>query len=364
MKNMYLLFATLMTFFMGAFVGSVGGLNPMASGGALVLAKVFIPTQAGALNMAVGFDLTDLNTKLGAYFRKYESKIWAGVFQGIEFEKQMTPIGGVSDEYVTTSATIDDVIQPYQCDWTPKGKASFRARINKVRALKVDYDFECIDEIYHSWLADMADERSPRKDWPFVKYVVFQLIVPKMQEELEAISYNGVYQAPTAGTASPYLDSTDGIGTIIANEITAGNITPINTGALTPSNMVDRVDFFIDSIPHKYRHVNGVVLMSKTNAMNYYRDYRANFGGNNNYNGNEDLMIPHTGKKIVGITAMEGSDRIIFTPKSNMIKMYDKIDKPGKFQVQQDKRKVHIFTDFKRGYGFKNLDIVFVNDQA
>lgn len=366
MKSIYLLFATFATFLIGAVVGDVGGFNPFMSGGALVAAKVFVPTQVGAFNVAVGFDLTAFNTSLGAFFRNKKElmKLWTGVFQGLEFHSYMTKIGGVTDEYVTGSATISDILQPYQSGWTPKGTASFRARINKVRPIKVDYEFEDLDELYQSWLAEMADETSERKNWPFVKFVVYDLMVPKIKEELEAISYNGVYQAPTAGTASPYLDTTDGIGTIIANEITAGNITPINTGALTATNMVDKTEFFIDNIPHKYRHVSGVIFMSKTNAMNYYRDFRANFGGNNNYNGNETLDIPHTGKKVVGIVAMEGSDRMFFTPKTNMVRLYDKIVTPGNFQTQQDKRKVFVFTDFKAGFGFKNLDIVFANDQA
>ena len=173
----------------------------------------------------------------------------------------------------------------------------------------------------------------------------------------------GVYAAPTPGTAGASIASTDGILTKIAAEIVASNITPIVTGVLGSTDTLTKTELFHDSLPSKFRSMPGVLFMSSTNALYYQRNYRTAFGGTNDQNAKGNLKLDGTKKEIVGLDCFEGSDRILFTPKNNLLCMYDKVYAPSTFEVQQDKRDVNIFTDFHRGYGFGNLSEVFVNDQ-
>ena len=165
-----------MTFTVGAMLSAVYGLSPVVGGSALVGANLLVPNKADVAYTPVGFSLSDINTLLGAYNRKYGKEIWSKMFREIEFEKYMANVPGVTDEYVTMSSSTQELLQPWQCDWTPKGELNVTPRINKVRQIKVDYELGCIDEIYRSFLGSMADEGKPRDKWAFARYIMGEFL--------------------------------------------------------------------------------------------------------------------------------------------------------------------------------------------
>lgn len=367
MKSFKILSLLVLNFVFGALISTASGFNPVIGGSVLVGAQVvyaFVP-QEGNLTMAtVGFSLTEINATLGAYCRKHEKKIMQLLFQDIELEKHTRKVSGISDEYAVSSSSIDNVLQPYQKAWTPKGEVNFTAVINKVRQVKIDYELCDLDELYRSWLCFMADEKKHRKDWPFTRYILREHIIPQIRQEIDFNSYNGVWAAPIPGTPGASATSVTGFKKIIEDLITATTIVPIATGAITSSNIVDRVEFFVDSLPNRYSNISTPILMSKTLAKFYWRDYRQSFGGNNDYTGKGNLKVDATMKTIIGVDSMEGSDRFIHTTKGNMLTMFDKIDTINNLETQVDKRQINMLGDFKRGYGFGIAEEVFVNDQA
>lgn len=316
--------------------------------------------------MAHELDLSALNLKLGAYARKNSTEIFTKVFQTIEFENKMKSVSGVTDEYVSQNAQISEVLQAYQCEFTPKGAVSINAHINKVRQIKIDMKLNCVDELYRSWTSWLADENKKRTEWPITKWIMFNLIVPAIAEELNTMSWSGVYVAPTPGTAGPSIASVNGMGITISDAITAGDIVPIVTGAITPTNVVDVVEQFVRDMPSVYRKLPGKVCMSSELAEDYWYDHRAKFGQNMDYSGKPDLkMRIGSSKKIIEpVDAMFGSQRIFFTPDWNLIKMYDKVNMIKNFDVQLDKREICIMGDFKRGWGVRYWEPFFCNDQA
>lgn len=312
-----------------------------------------------------GIDISEVTAQLGDYVRKYENTIWKLATQDITLENYMTKISGVTDEYVVTTGSLSEVLQPWQKDWTPKGEAAFAPRINKVRQIKIDYVIDDIDKIYRSYLAFLADENKKRTEWPLVKYIVVELMIPQIRDEIAEMSVNGEYSAPVANTAGASLESVDGVNTIIANEITATNLTPIVTGSITQANIIDAIEQdFVDALPTRYKKLPEPIIMAEEMRMMYWRAYRGEFGGNANYDGKQKVFVDGTKKEIIGIPEMNGSQRIIHTPKRNFLCMYDKILTPNTMEVEKEKRNVNIMSDFKRGYGFGNLGELFVNDQA
>ena len=329
-------------------------------------ADSFIKKNTSGLQIQMnGLDLSLLNAQLGAYMRKFEKDIWRLVTKDIEFEKYMRKVSNVTDEYVISTGSMSEVLQPFQSTWTPKGTTTFDPRINKVRQIKADVLIDNIDDIYRTYLAYLADEDIDRSKWPLVRYIVEQLIVPKMRAELAELSVNGKYAAPTPGTPGASIDSVDGILTIIDDEITASNLTPIVTGAMNQSNIIDKLEVdFYDQLPSEIQKLPGQIFVSENLRKTYWRAYRNEYGGNTNYTGTEKVFLDGTRKELVGIPEMNGSQRIIHTTPGNMLLMYDKIYTPNNMQVQLEKRDVILLTDFKRGYGFGTLAEVFVNDQA
>lgn len=366
MKKFAFLLSVLAAMFVGSIIGVANDINPIQSAGISLVVGVVVSSLIPQGSLASGISVADLNTQLGAYFRKYSSEIWRAITKDLQFESYMTKVSGVTDEYAIPSSSATELLQPWQPDFTKKGAVNFDAYINKVRRIKMDYTLTAddIDKISRSYTSFLYEEGKKSSEMPIVKYIIENHFINKIREEIDAMSGKGVYDAPTALTAGASIDSVDGILTKIAAEITASNITPIVTGAIGSSDALTKTEVFHDALPSKYRSMPGVIFMSATNALYYQRNYRTAFGGTNDQLAKGNLKLDGTKKEIVGLDCFEGSDRILFTPKENLLCMYDKVYTPSTFEVEAEKRNVNIFTDFHRGYGFGNLGEVFVNDQA
>jgi hypothetical protein len=357
MKNLKLFFTAI---FMFALAGPLGA--------GLAFGASFLASGTSS-SVMFGIDVTQLNGVLGEYMRKFEKEIWRLATNEIQLENYMRKVPGISDEYVSTLSRHTEFLQPKQPGWQPKGAASFESRINKVRPIKMDVTLtdEDLDQLHRSYLAYMASEEGQRDKWPIVKYIVQEHIVPAIREEIAAFSANGVYVAPTPGTPGDSINSVDGILTIITNEITDSNLGALTTGEFEQTTIIDQIDAWIDQQPTKYRKMAGNILASPEVVAMYWRARRAQFGGNTDYKGSYDMInVEGTKKTLIAIDEFAGTQRILETPKKNLLCMYDQIEVPTTpFFIQQEKRDLHILTDFKRGYGFATLEeIVFVNDVA
>lgn len=357
MKTFKSLFAAILMF---ALAGPLGA--GLAFGASML-------TSGSSTAMIMGIDVSQLNGVLGAYMRKFEAEIWRLATQDIQLENYMRKVPGVSDEYVSTLSKHTEFLQAKQSGWQPKGGVEFEARMNKVLPIKMDVtlDDSDLDQLHRSYLAYMATEEGKRENWPIVKYIVQFHIIPAIREEISAMSANGVYVAPTPGTPGDSINAVDGILTIITDEIAASNLTPLTTGAFTAADIIDQIEGWIDQQPLKYQKMPGNILAAPEVVKMYWRARRAEFGGNTDYKAMYDgVLVEGTKKTLIAIDEFAGTQRILETPQKNLLCMYDQVEVPTTpFLIQQEKRDIHILTDFKRGYGFATLEeIVFVNDVA
>lgn len=365
MKKVILLFVLLTVGFLGgALIGNAAGFDPVISGAIVVVGSLFASVPSGAI--AAGIDVSDIVSALGQYMSvpKTMTDLWHRLYTGYELAPYMRRIGGQTGKYVGIAGGMTEVTQPWQSGFTPKGTAEFTPYENQVYRAKVDYVIDNIDEIVGSWTQFLHDEEKERKDWPLVKYILEMVLLPKVIEEHNTAMCRGVYAAPTPGTPGAAIAQMNGLLTIIANEITATNLTPIPTGVVAVTDALDKFETFADGIDPKFADKGGIILCSKTMERYYKKDYRANFGSTNDVNSKGQTKLDDYNISIVGLEGFGTSQRMVFVTEGNLLHLYDKVFAPNQFQVQQDKRDVVIFTDWHTGVGFNSLDGVFVNDQA
>lgn len=300
---------------------------------------------------------------------QYAGNIQQKLRTGLEFENLLKP-RACDNTYSAPNVSISEMIQQYQWQFTPKGNPTFDAVENKLQKIKVDIllTADDLEKYWDAWKVEWHEIGKNPLDWTLNRYLYDEVMMPKILEEMNQNSWSGVYAAPTAGTAGVSVNSVDGYNKVLTDAVAANLIVPIATGALVATTIVDQVETFCDAIPQPYRDLPGVLLMSKTNARNYARDYRAKFGtGNSVNNPNDELRVDATMKRIVGIAAMEGSDKIIFDPASitNMIwgtrrgyASYPTIRWDGGI------REIKGTAEFYRFYGFEYFEHLFINEQA
>lgn len=310
-------------------------------------------------------DVTALTTEYGAYYQNRGQRL-ADVFR-LLLANMLTAAAFQTIQrndsiYEAAQATIGELIQPFQKAWTPKGAAAFTPATIRSYPIKVDYEVYP-DDIEDNWLGFLADNSLNRRDWPIIRYIIENLITPRVADDMETKAlFHGVYAAPTPGTAGAAEDSMDGIRKIINDAITATTITPITMGAIpTPDvDLVDYVEDFVKQVNVRYRNQQMPLLMNEDLAFRYKQGFHEKY--NVNYQqATQDMSVRHRRVNVVGVPSMVGSDKLVMSPPANMKKLMRR-DNIGQYAIEQEDRKVKIWTDYRIGLGFILHELVFTND--
>lgn len=333
-------------------------------------------------------NIASLASEFGAYYRKNSNQIVETLFRDIELENEMTSIPDVTDEWGEATVETGQILQPWQAGWVEVGQVSatnpgqavgqvasasgtgtavfvVKGVKHKVRPIMHKSSFGDIDALQRSWIGFLTDEGKSISEWPFVRFLIEKELLPKAKQELDDISAQGEYSAPTAGVPGAALTSTDGILTHITNQIALSNLAPIATGAFTSADIYANVVEFVKSIPSHIRKKGYTLMMSDANYLNLWQNYCETFGLNPAvFDGkNLTMNILGTNIKIKGFAAFGASNRFIYTAPENMKKLYDKNEFAEMLKTEVILDKLYIHFKFKRGYGFSKYSQLYVNDQ-
>jgi hypothetical protein len=241
--------------------------------------------------------------------------------------------------------------KPYaSADETANNGVKFTDRILTAYQSKWDFDFDP-EEFRNTYLAK-ADGT------PFVEAANNQVADEYLNYLVQSTLYGGIRNA--AGTTP--ADICNGFGKIIADEITATNLVPIVTGAITSANAVDKVELVAHGVSAYMREKGFIIHCSYSVLDKYKQHYRT-------LNGFQFKPDETGGYKIDGVNAylmpqsfMGSSQRLIATLDQNLV-------------VGTDKEAVEVHATLRRniievrqmmplGCQIQDLDVVYVNDQA
>ena len=241
--------------------------------------------------------------------------------------------------------------RPYRTQRDSSGnKANLTNRLLEVFQSK--WDLEDIDpeNLRNTYLASKMDR--------MYKYIADQAAKEYLSKIVDNVLGSGVRNASGSATA----DLCDGWLTIIADEITATNLTEVVTGAATSSNAVEKTEIVVDALPAWMLKSKFRVYCSYGHLANYRKRYRALNGFK--FDPNNDGEYPLDGTKgVLSPQAWMGtSGRLIATQDENLV-----------FGTDSDQVQVHATPELNIiktrlmmpvGCQIQDLDALFVNDQA
>lgn len=321
--------------------------------------------------MAHNVTINTVGNALGQYAVRYSNRINQTLKQNLEFE-MFLPKVSCDYAYQGQDVSHSTVLQPYQKAFTPNNSSDWDGHLNILQVGKIDlsYDWDEMQKFMDKWRVNWFEAGKPEADWTFPRYMIENVVMPQFMQDVNLASYNGVYSAPTSGTAGSYLDTWNGFKTYIEQFILAGKIAPIVIGALGDNTAVEQVRDFCMQLPQLHRFREGIIYMSKTNALKYALDYEAKYPRrtvNIDDQNNMYMRVDKFNKRIVGLNSMEGSERLILqlTGSENMI-VGTKAGFPSFPQLRFDvqKRQLDVIGEFWRFYGFETLLDFFVSDAA
>ncbi len=309
-------------------------------------------------------ELQEIITAFGAYYiagSENQNRIKRLLTQGLVTPKSMTL--AKTDDTIYRMAQLNQtrIVQPFQLGWTPINIGAFVPNEIRLFHFKVDTDLQP-DEIVPTWLGFLADNSLAKKDFPLVKYLIENDLIPTIQKDMEMSVYgHGQYVVPTPGVAGPVASSMNGIIYLLHEGVNAGTINSVPLGALNKDTIFDQVEAFIDGISQLYQNEPMEVFMSQTWFKHYLRDKRVS-GFYTKYSDKEiDNGIDFTVQSVKALPSLHDSDVIFATPKLNFLHLTKNGSNASRFLIEESHRTVSILTDWWEGIGFGMDAAVWTN---
>lgn len=156
-----------------------------------------------------------------------------------------------------------------------------------------------------------------------------------------------------------------GFGAIIAEEVTAGKIVPVTTGATTSSNAYANFIAVWRALPETVKSKGGVILSSITNFEYLMDDYENKISKNFETIDGITYLAKTDRKCIVRPwSAMAGSNRLIATAPKNLIVGTDDANDMSSIKTIEAMYSFDMGISWTMGTQIADLDALRVNDQA
>jgi len=172
----------------------------------------------------------------------------------IALDQHTKPITKVKGLYPQGAALITNVVQGFAAVWNDMGSIQIDHKILKNYRQKVNFGFTP-DEVQSSYWAYLYEENKKPEDMPITKFVVEQMLLPKVVDDVAFLSIKGVYDAGDLGTFGKSMNGLEQILVDLFAAVPGTDHTPfkIPLTALTDGNIVDQVTSYERQIPSKMK---------------------------------------------------------------------------------------------------------------
>ena len=303
---------------------------------------------------------------LAAYTGAHEQKLFSTLRNALDISTDITVVPGIKNTLKLTKLTVRDGVRGYREAFdAADNDLEYSGRDLSVELLKRDMMINPL-KYRNTWMSHVMQDGVNPSDIPFAAYGSEQSAI-KIAQEINDNAY-----LAKKGDSSSVATTFDGLGTQIAAAIAAETakagtgIVPVTTGAITSSNAVHTFEMMTKAMPIAFRRAGFNLYCSYDLFDKYNDDYREKY--RKNYESNEDgvYYIDTTSRKIqlVPCTWMGSSQRIIATPKDNLLCGVDALGDMDKIHTDIELEIVKWRWIFALGFAIRDLDAIKVNDQA
>lgn len=309
-------------------------------------------------------ETTELQKEFGKYVSSERIELIKGLLGTTESTKYMSTVVTDKVEIRAQQAAIDSVLQQFVPKWTPKGKSKFTPLTIKNYKCKINVPITPSD-IMEDILGYLYDENLKPEDMPVVKYILYQLIFPKLDEEREIALAIGEFKETTAtndgDSATDANDVMDGYVTQLKKFKKAGNetITWLLDGEkLDDAKLIEQIDKAVDQVAPLYKRKNMFIHADPELVTKYSKAYRKVYPWLKNEDG-EKIKVDFSRFTFAPLEGMRGTGAFFITPKENFKHLRSKDPQNTKIWMQGENYDVKIFAEWWEAVGFWLAEAIF-----
>ncbi len=306
--------------------------------------------------------------QLSAYLNANWLPIIAQIITGFTAFEDLTVLPGINNEVNIPKITTSEFLKPYTGTFEKTDAVALEDRKLRVDVGQGDLTFEP-EAFRREYLGEQL--RPGGRNIPEEQFIFDQLTERAQNTIDQHIVYFGKKEAVVAGDTAVQKARkiTDGFGTIIAKEVTAGNLVPVVTGAITNANAISKVETVFKSLPTAVRAKGGVIYVSEDVYWKYFENYRTDYKTSPIFTGNElrskEIVFMYAANwSIRPCIWMGNSQRIIASAGKNLYMGTDGTSPLTPFKLIDGHYHMEFSMKLIMGLQIADLDALAVNDQA
>jgi len=309
-------------------------------------------------------DTANLQTEFGKYVTDDRLDVIQRMLIKTDSTSHMTTLITNKTEVRASTDVITSVLQSFVPKWTPKGKTTFTPLTIKNFKCKINVPITPSD-IMESVFGYLYDENLTPEQMPIVKYILYQLVFPKLDEEREYALATGVYKENAAtkdgDNAGDATNAMDGYITILCRELlkdkTAVNFLP-NTDAITDKNVIAKVQALCDLFKPVYKKSDMPIFVDPDLLTLYKKARRAQYP-NLQLSDDDVVKIEDRNAHFEELEGMRGTGCFFSTTSDNFKHLMSQDPQNVKINMQVENYDVKIFGEYWEGTGFWLADAIF-----
>lgn len=309
-------------------------------------------------------ETTELQKEFGKYVSSERLEILKGLMGTTESTKYMSTLVTDKTEVRAQQAAVDSVLQQFVPKWTPKGKSKFTPLTIKNYKCKINVPITPSD-IMEDILGYLYDENLKPEDMPVVKYILYQLIFPKLDEEREVALAIGEFKETSAvkdgDAATDANDVMDGYVTQLKKLKKANNdkITWLLDGEkLEDATLLAQIDKAVSEVKPLYRKKTMFIHADPDLVIRYSKAYRKKYPWLKNEDG-EKIRVDFSRFMFAPLEGMRGTGAFFITPKENFKHLRSRDPQSAKVWMQGENYDVKIFAEWWEAVGFWLAEAIF-----
>lgn len=309
-------------------------------------------------------DTEELQQEFGKYVAAERLQIMMDLLGKTESIQYMSTIVTDKTEVRAVQSDIDSVLQAFVPKWTPKGKSKFTPLVIKNYKCKINVSITPSD-IMEDILGYLYDENLDPKDMPVVRYIIYQLIIPKLDEEREIALAVGEYKENTATNdgdpAGNANETMDGYVTQLKalKEASNDKVTWLLDGEkLSDETLLAQIDKAVDQVKPLYKKKTMFIHADPDIVTRYSKAYREKYPWLKNEDG-EKVKVDFSRFTFAPLEGMRGTGVFFITPKENFKHLKSKNPQQTKIRMETYHYDVHVMAEWWEGTGFWLAEAIF-----
>lgn len=305
------------------------------------------------------------------FVEEFADTLYSDIFFGFASSNYAMAHEGVKGKKVLTELMLsENLATRWAAPFVGTPNTSYKPEVLEVFTNKVEHSV-IPQEFESSYLGFMRRQGQSSDDYPMQAYVLGKLI-EKLGSELEVAFWSGA-KAVTPASTDLLRETFDGVLAQIAAKITATELTPVATGAITAANIIDSLRTMWTQVSTIDKQ-NGVDIYLSYRLFDFLRiaikdAYKVDPAYTEINSSDYQGMFYELGARntrIIPVPGMLDSGRILMHRPGNLHYGMDALGEWRNFDFEKNHRQLDFWTDFNMGVLVTQLrdGIAVVNDQA